>query len=152
MGIVAKYRFDPTIYADYMPEFNSDFYEYYVSSDVKNDDGTITRTIECYTTPTLMRFGQIWADGESGATDKSLSLLEVYECDTSNITSMNSMFRWCTNLILLDTSNFNVCSCVKCNLIKPSSTSTLSSSIGISNKILPRFVIVIKPTSIISAS
>ena len=111
MGIVAKYRFDPTIYADYMPEFNSDFYGYYVSSDVKNDDGTITRTIECYTTPTTMMFGQLYNAENDNATPKSLSLLEVYEMDLSTVTHISSMFRKCEKLTAIHCQfncNFNI--------------------------------------------
>ena len=105
MGVIAKYKFNQNVYTDFVPEFNSGFT--YTITDEVDTDGFIVRIIESNSLPTLMRFGQGWIDGESGATDKSLSLLEVYECNTSSITSMYSMFRYCSNLILLDVSNFN---------------------------------------------
>ena len=106
MGIIAKYKFNQNIYENFIPEFNSEFTNYTITDEIDTDGYTI-RTIESDSLPTLMRFGQVWVDGESGATDKSLSLLEVYECDTSNITSMNQMFRYCSNLTYVDSSNFD---------------------------------------------
>ena len=90
--IIAKYKFNPSTYADYLPEFNSGFS--YTKSDTTNSDGTITRTIESSSLPTLMRFGEL----SSSATDRSNSLLEILDMNTSNLTSMANMFARCTNL------------------------------------------------------
>lgn len=106
MSIIAKYKFDQTIYENFIPTFNSGFTDYTITDETDTDGFTI-RTIESDSLPTTIRFGQVYVNGESGATDKSLSLLEVYECNTSNIANMDNMFRYCTNLILLDTSHFN---------------------------------------------
>ena len=89
--IVAKYKFNPSTYSDYLPVFNSGFS--YTKSDVNNGDGTITRTIESNSLPTLMRFGET-----TSATDRSNSLLEILDMNTSNLTSMVNMFGYCKNL------------------------------------------------------
>ena len=88
MAIIAKYKFNPSLYADYLPTFNAEFTGY-TKTDVDNGDGTITRTISHDTLkPTFMRFGV-----KGAVTDREKSLLEVIECDTSNITDMENMFR-----------------------------------------------------------
>ena len=57
MAIIAKYKFNPSLYADYLPTFNAEFTGY-IKTDVTNSDGTITRTISHDTLkPTTMRFG-----------------------------------------------------------------------------------------------
>ena len=93
--IIAKYKFNPSTYENYLPEFNSEFTDY-TTSDVNNDDGTITSTIESDSLPTFMRFGVI-----TETTNRSSSLLEVLDMNTSNITNMDSMFRRCINLITI---------------------------------------------------
>ena len=101
MAIIAKYKFNPSLYADYIPKFNTEFTGY-TKTDVNNGDGTITRTISHDTLkPTLMRFGN------TGATDREKSLLEVMECDTSEVITMANMFQNCTSLTSLDLSSFN---------------------------------------------
>ena len=101
--VVAKYKFDSSLYTDYLPVFNSEFTGY-TKTDVNNGDGTITRTIGHMTLkPTLMRFG----GAINTSTDREKSLLEVMECDTSNVTDMHTMFSGCRNLISLDASNFD---------------------------------------------
>ena len=100
MGIIAKYKFNQEIYADFVPGFNSGFTDYTVT-DKTDTDGMTIRTIESDSLPTLMRFGA------NAQTDREKSLLEVYECDTSNITNMYEMFRNCSSLTLLNVSNFN---------------------------------------------
>ena len=100
MGIIAKYKFNQEIYADFVPGFNSGFTDYTVT-DKTDTDGMTIRTIESDSLPTLMRFGA------NAQTDREKSLLEVYECDTSNITNMYEMFRNCSSLTSLNVSNFN---------------------------------------------
>lgn len=102
MAIVVKYRFNPQTYENLLPQFNSGYTSYTVS-DVTNHDGTITRTIESSTLPTLMRFGataQTVTD-----TKKYDALLEIYEINCSNLTDMNAMFRKCSNFKYLDLSD-----------------------------------------------
>lgn len=97
--IVAKYKFNPSTYADLLPEFNSGFS--YTKSDVTNSDGTITRTINSDSLPTLMTFGT----GDE-TYNRSGSLLEILDMNTSNLTSMQRMFRYCINLTNI-TCNWN---------------------------------------------
>ena len=66
MGIVAKYKFNQTVYADFIPEFNSEFTDYTITDEIDTDGVTI-RTIESDNLPTLIRFGQVPVSGESGA-------------------------------------------------------------------------------------
>ena len=100
MGIVTKYKFNQTIYENFIPTFNSEFTDYTITDEIDTDGFTI-RTIESNSLPTLMRFGA------TTQTDREKSLLEVYECNTSNITNMGSMFVHCSSLTSLNVSNFN---------------------------------------------
>ena len=103
MAIIAKYKFNSSLCADYLPTFNKEFTGY-IKTDVTNSDGTITRTISHDTLkPTFMRFGV----SGSSATDREKSLLEVIECDTSEVTNMAYMFNSCSSLTSLDLSNFD---------------------------------------------
>ena len=102
MAIICKYKFNSTLCADYLPEFNTEFTGY-TKTDVDNGDNTITRTIEHDTLkPTLIRFGN-----SQSVTDREKSLLELIECNTSNLTNMDSMFFGCSSLTSLNLSNFN---------------------------------------------
>ena len=93
MGIVAKYKFDGSVYADLIPEFNAEFTNYNITDEVEGN--IITRTIESDSLPTLMRFG---SNLETYVEGSEIALLEVLEMDTSGLTSCNRMFRYCTNL------------------------------------------------------
>ena len=99
MGIVTKYKFDQTIYENFIPEFNSEFTDYTITDEIDTDSFTI-RMIESDNLPTLIRFGT------TTQTDREKSLLEVYECNTEKVTTMNQMFCNCSSLTLLDLSNF----------------------------------------------
>ena len=90
--IVAKYKFNPNTYTNLLPVFNNGNNYTYTKSDVTNSDGTITRTINSDSLPTVMKFGDI------SATTRASSLLEILDMNTSNLTTMDSMFRYCDNL------------------------------------------------------
>ena len=110
MAIIAKYKFNSSLCADYLPTFNAEFTGY-TKTDVDNGDGTITRTISHDTLkPTFMRFGV-----KGAVTDREKSLLEIMQCDTSQITDMENMFRTCSNLVILDASGFNTSKTKKMN-------------------------------------
>ena len=100
--IIAKYKYDSSVYADFVPVFN-DGYSGYTISDVVDGNMT-TRTIECDILPTLIRFGN-----EGTTNSRTDSLLEVLDINTSGLTSCISMFRSCNNLTSImcnwDTSN-----------------------------------------------
>ena len=101
-NIIAIYKFDQNTYENLIPEFNIDFIDY-AYNDVIDTDGYTIRTIGngSGNLPTLMRFGA------ETQTDREKSLLEVYRCDTENVTDMSYMFRECSLLTSLDVSNFN---------------------------------------------
>ena len=102
MAVIAKYKFDSSVYADFLPVFNKEFTGYTVE-DVDNGNNIITRTISHDTLkPTMIRIGS-----NGGATDRENSLLEIIECDTSKVNNMSYMFLSCESLTSLDLSNFN---------------------------------------------
>ena len=109
MSIIAKYKFDKSIYADLLPEFNAEFTSDKYNTTDEEVDGIITRTIESDELPTLMRFGRLWIEGESTADNRTDSLLEILDMNTSGLTDCNNMFRYCANLTSItcewDTSN-----------------------------------------------
>ena len=109
MGVIAKYKFNNTVEANLLLEFNIEFTsDLYSVTDEVNGEVT-TRTIESDSLPTLMRFGRIWVNGESATDNRTDSLLEVLDMNTSGLTSCHSMFRYCANLTSItcewDTSN-----------------------------------------------
>ena len=98
----AIYEFDSNLY-DLYPTLPSRFT--YTNSDEIGSNGIVTRTLSCedseLTKLTYIIFGS------DTITDREKSLLKVTYLNTSNVTSMNSMFRGCDNLTSLDLSNFN---------------------------------------------
>ena len=102
--IIAKYKFNPSIYSNLLPEFNSAFTSY-TKSDVNNGDGTITRTIESTSLPTRIKFG--YRDDTTNTKVAASSLLEVIELNTDNVNTTRDMFRYCTNLVNVNTTNWN---------------------------------------------
>ena len=97
MGIVAKYKFDGSVYADLIPEFNSGFTDYTVTDEGNSENSNhIIRTIESDTLPTLMRFG---SNLETYVEGSEVALLEILDMNTSGLASCYRMFRCCTNLI-----------------------------------------------------
>ena len=109
MSIIAKYKFDKTIYADLLPEFNPEFTSDKYNTTDEEVDGIITRTIESDELPTLMRFGRVYVEGESTTDNRTDSLLEVLDMNTSGLIDCSNMFRCNTNLTSIicewDTSN-----------------------------------------------
>ena len=95
--IIAKYKFTTSI--DTIPNFNSGYV--YNIEDVDNGDGTTTRTILSENPPTSISFSS------------KTGLLEVYELNISNLSSIASMFSGCENLTHIydienwDTSNIS---------------------------------------------
>ena len=100
MGIVAKYKFNQNLYENYLPTFNSTFTDYTIT-DENDTDGFTIRIIESDGLPTLMKFGA------NNITDREKSLLEVFECNTDEVTDMSDMFGNCRNLTSLELSSFN---------------------------------------------
>ena len=102
--IIAKYKFNPSTYSNLLPEFNSAFTNY-TTSDVNNGDGTITRTIESNSLPTRIKFG--YREDTTNTKIEASSLLELIELNTDNVNTTRDMFRYCTNLVSVNTSNWN---------------------------------------------
>ena len=147
--IIAKYKFDRSLY-DLFPEFNSGFSytyedEYLDTEDIRFTDANtgenkvfsasniVTRTIYSDQLPTLIMFGVLYTDT---ITDREMSLLEIYEVNTSgciggglaskfctrcinlrsvngiaigvNITNLHDIFRDCYNLYTIDVSKWDI--------------------------------------------
>ena len=112
MSIIAKYKFDSSIYADLIPEFNAEFTSdlYTITDEVDSENSNhIIRTIESDSLPTLMRFGRVYVEGETVTDNRTDSLLEILDMNTTGLTDCNYMFRYNTNLTSIscewDTSN-----------------------------------------------
>jgi len=108
--IIAKYKFDKSIYSNLIPVFNDGYNGYTISDEIDSENSNhVIRTIECDTLPTLMRFGKVWVSGESATDNRTDSLLEILDMNTSGLTSCDSIFRYNTNLTSItcnfDTSN-----------------------------------------------
>ena len=96
MSIIAKYKFDSSIYTDLIPEFNAEFTDYTIADEVDSENSNhIIRTIESDSLPTLMRFG---VAESSVSTERSKSLLEIISLDISSCTHLYHYFRRCINL------------------------------------------------------
>jgi surface protein len=98
--VVAEYKFDHTIYENYVPEFNEG-YTYRVSDIVEGN--ITTRKIIGFELPTIMRFGSFYSYDEINlssheATARELCLTEVIHADTRNITDVRNMFYYCQNM------------------------------------------------------
>ena len=108
--IIAKYKFDKSVYENLLPVFNNEFVGYTVSDITEGN--VITRTIECDIAPTYMRFGKKWIDDAHDITEapRAKSLLEVLDMTTYALTDMNEMFRGCANVtsIICDWRTSNV--------------------------------------------
>ena len=77
--LIAKYKFNSTLYADLIPEFNAEFTNYVVTDEATETDseGNVikTRVIEHDTLlPTLMRFGRISVRPAPGLSDSHVGL------------------------------------------------------------------------------
>ena len=106
---VAEYVYDSKIWRSMIPEFNSEFIDYFID-DVEDENGLVTRVISSMgELPTLIRFGRVFADGETATDNRTDSLLEILNMNTSGLTNCDSMFRYNTNLTSItcnwDTSN-----------------------------------------------
>lgn len=109
---VATYKFDNTIYANYVPEFNEG-YQYRVIDTVESN--ITTRQIIGVGLPTLMRFGAYYTyeelnGGECSATARELCLKEIVFADTSAVTDATNMFCFNSNLTSLPAMAIKDCS------------------------------------------
>ena len=129
MGVIAKYKFDQTVYENFIPEFNSGFT--YTITDETDTDGFTIRTIESDSLPQRIKFGEYassyvekgiqslieisFVDIHNGMTNlsgflanaRNLISVNTDGWDTSGIVTMHQMFYNCSSLTSLDTSNFN---------------------------------------------
>ena len=108
MAVIAKYKFNSTLYADLIPGFNAEFTNYTVTDEATETDskGNVikTRVIEHDTLlPTYIRFGVAISDI---STNRELSLLEVIELNTTELTNCNRMFIGCKNVTSINTEGW----------------------------------------------
>ena len=101
---VAEYVYDSNTWNSLIPIFNDEFVEYFID-DEEDENGLVTRTISSLGgLPTLMRFGVKYPNPTSF---KEKSLYNVNYIDISNLISANEMFRYCTNLMSINTANWD---------------------------------------------
>ena len=97
MAIILKYKFDPSISSDPIPNISGGGTQ--TTQDVTNADGTITRTIEFTENPTRIYFGNMAV---------STAFLEVLEYPiNSSMSSFYYLFDGCTNLTYINTANWD---------------------------------------------
>ena len=77
--IIAKYKFDKSIYEDFIPVFNEE-YEYTISDEI--NENLVTRTIESENLPTQMQFGS--SNGFNREKERK-SLLEILYLNSNNL-------------------------------------------------------------------
>jgi surface protein len=100
---VATYKFDHTVYANYVPEFNEG-YQYSVIDTV--EENITTRKVIGVGLPTTMRFGAYYTYDEleerpREATARELCLKEITHANTSAVTDATNMFCLNSNLTSL---------------------------------------------------
>ena len=91
MGVICKYKYDSSIYADLIPTFTDDYANYTIKDEVEGN--IVTRTMESDTLPTVLRLGTTQSVG-----NREHSLLEVLYINTSKLLYLEAMFRGCMNL------------------------------------------------------
>ena len=97
MGIVAKYKYDGSVYADLIPEFNAEFTDYTITDEVDSENSNhIIRTIESDSLPTQIYFGL--HNSSNVPTDRVASLLSIEYLDVSQCTNLAQLCRYCYNL------------------------------------------------------
>lgn len=100
---IATYKFDHTVYANYVPEFN----EGYQYSVIDTIEGNITtRKVIGVGLPTVMRFGAYYTyeeleERQREATARELCLKEITYANTSAVTDATNMFCLNSNLTSL---------------------------------------------------
>ena len=108
MGVIAKYKFNNTLEANLLPEFNSEFTSdlYTITDEVDSENSNhIIRTIESDSLPTRINFG-VGGTTEQ-YTNRSDSLLAIYNLDTSAVTDGNRMVKGCRYMTEINTSDWD---------------------------------------------
>ena len=122
--IIADYRFNNTVYENYLPQFNSEFATYRVADSVA--ENIVTRKVISAESPTMIRFGVDCSsdDIETGtsSTNREQSLLEVRKVNMDNVNNVANMFCLCENLASIPALSFSNISNVnsmfyKCNAL-----------------------------------
>lgn len=122
--IIADYRFNNTIFENYLPQFNSEFTTYRVVDSVA--ENIVTRKVISANSPTMIRFGADCSSDniEAGisSTNREQSLLEVRKVNMDNINNVTNMFCLCENLESIPALNFSNMSNInsmfyKCNTL-----------------------------------
>ena len=91
--LIAKYKFDNSIYENLIPEFNIEFNDYEIVDEYLDIENIVTRSIYSGELPNHISF-----EGQS-------SLIEIICLDTSLLTSTYNLFYNCKNLTRVDLRN-----------------------------------------------
>ena len=103
--LIAKYKFNKSIYNNLIPEFNVDFIDYDIidvyDNNAIDESSIVTRSIYNDVLPSKIIYG---TESEN---DKSSSLLEILYLNTESITTMGHMFDNCINMYSCNTVDWN---------------------------------------------
>ena len=105
---VVQYKYDTNICGDMIPEFNSEFANYFWSDVVEDETNPniVTRTLKCIdgNLPTIIRFGSKLGT----VSDKySECLKELVYLNTDNLNTCYNMFNCCINIEKINTENWD---------------------------------------------
>ena len=102
--IIAKYKYDKSIYENVIPRFNNDYTGYTISDEIDSvNSNHVIRTIECDTLPTQMIFGNMTESSTQNGAD---SILEILYADVQNLTTIEGFIRLCANITKANIVNF----------------------------------------------
>ena len=105
--IIAKYKFDRSIYTNLIPIFD-DWYTGYSINDIvdENNSNHIIRTIECDIVPSFIKFG-FTNNTPTNTEAAAKSLIELLELNISGLTNLTHLFCNCNKLTSVNTSNWD---------------------------------------------
>ena len=101
--LLAKYTFNKSLYANFLPDMGTDFTSYTIIDEVSSYDANhITRMIVSDSAPQIMKFG---ADGNDYT--KSKALMEVMHVHMDSLIWCYNMFRGCQYVTAINMKNVN---------------------------------------------
>ena len=99
MGVICKYKYDSSMYADLIPTFNSGYSGYVITDEVEGNVITVTRPSEVKMHKSLHGLTRTLINNMIvGVTDGYSKTLEVVTISNSVLTIGSLAFNGCTNL------------------------------------------------------
>ena len=111
--LIAQYKFDKTIYENYLPSFNDDYIKYSIE-DIEENENIVTRKIFSRELPSKIIFGiDLKEDNDyddeymTQESNRASALKELDYVKINNLISLKNMFFYCVNLTKVNTSNWD---------------------------------------------